>query len=188
MKRHCSNAVHALFACSFVVISSTAFAQGTDNHELQALPALGAVAVDGPHAVPGGGSSTFYQPGDPDLPPGFDGSAVVHARLGELSVTDLGASGDDGVIVGSVSGGCVEDDMIERVRTRDLVKEKPVATRYGVTEEQASRAGLPPPRMQVFRVERPAPAHSACSYPVILQWIPVSEGEVRARDAMANLL
>jgi hypothetical protein len=27
------------------------------------------------------------------------GSAVVHARLGELSVTDLGASGDDGVIV-----------------------------------------------------------------------------------------
>src|SRR5207302_10155842 len=50
------------------------------------------------------------------------------------------------------------------------------------------RAGLPPPRMQVFRVGRPAPAHSACSYPVILQWIPVSEGEVRARDTVANLL
>src|SRR6185436_2947057 len=55
----------------------------------------------------------------------------------------LTAIRDDGAIVGSVSGGCVEDDMIERVRAKDLVKERPVATRYGVTEEQASRAGLP---------------------------------------------
>ena len=55
----------------------------------------------------------------------------------------LTAIRDDGMIEGSVSGGCVEDDMIERVRAHDLVKEKPVATRYGVTEEQASRFGLP---------------------------------------------
>lgn len=38
-----------------------------------------AVAADGPQSVPAGGSWTFYQPGDPNLPGGFDGSAVVHS-------------------------------------------------------------------------------------------------------------
>ncbi len=55
----------------------------------------------------------------------------------------LTAIRDDGVVVGSVSGGCIEDDMIERVRTRDLVGEKPVTTRYGVSADEARRFGLP---------------------------------------------
>ena len=55
----------------------------------------------------------------------------------------LTAIRDDGVVVGSVSGGCIEDDMIERVKTRDLVGEKPVTTRYGVSAEEARRFGLP---------------------------------------------
>ena len=55
----------------------------------------------------------------------------------------LTAIRDDGMVEGSVSGGCVEDDMIARVRERSLVKDKPVTTVYGVTAEQAQRFGLP---------------------------------------------
>ena len=49
----------------------------------------------------------------------------------------------DGMVVGSVSGGCVEDDMILRVRNRDLVQDKPATTQYGVSAEEAQRFGLP---------------------------------------------
>jgi len=55
----------------------------------------------------------------------------------------LTAIRDDGMVVGSVSGGCVEDDMIARVRARELVQDKPAMTRYGVSAEEAQRFGLP---------------------------------------------
>lgn len=48
----------------------------------------------------------------------------------------------DGLVVGSVSGGCVEDDLIERVRGGDEVKHPSLVT-YGVTKEEAARFGLP---------------------------------------------
>jgi len=38
-----------------------------------------AVAADGPQIVAGGNSWTFYQPAEPSLPSGFDGSAVAHS-------------------------------------------------------------------------------------------------------------
>lgn len=50
---------------------------------------------------------------------------------------------DDGVVAGSVSGGCVEDDMILRVRNRELVQDKPATTQYGVSDDMARRRGLP---------------------------------------------
>jgi xanthine dehydrogenase accessory factor len=50
---------------------------------------------------------------------------------------------DDGMVSGSVSGGCIEDDMISLARAGELVKEKPLATKYGITAEQAKRVGLP---------------------------------------------
>jgi len=55
----------------------------------------------------------------------------------------LTAIRDDGMVVGSVSGGCVEDDMILQVRSGELVKDKPTTTKYGVTAEEAKRFGLP---------------------------------------------
>ena len=55
----------------------------------------------------------------------------------------LTAIRDDGMVVGSVSGGCVEDDMILRVRNRELVQDKPATTQYGVSAEEAQRFGLP---------------------------------------------
>ncbi|MBM3359425.1 MAG: XdhC family protein [Betaproteobacteria bacterium] len=55
----------------------------------------------------------------------------------------LTAIRDDGLVVGSVSGGCVEDDMIVLVREGKLVQDKPATTRYGVSAEEAKRFGLP---------------------------------------------
>jgi len=48
----------------------------------------------------------------------------------------------DGQIVGSVSGGCVEDDLIGRVRSGERVA-KPSVIHYGVSKEEAARFGLP---------------------------------------------
>ncbi len=48
----------------------------------------------------------------------------------------------DGQVCGSVSGGCVEDDLIERVRHGERVG-KPSLITYGVTKEEAARFGLP---------------------------------------------
>ena len=55
----------------------------------------------------------------------------------------LTAIRDDGMVAGSVSGGCVEDDMILQVRSGELVKDKPATTKYGVSAEEAKRFGLP---------------------------------------------
>ncbi|MFW6166230.1 MAG: XdhC family protein, partial [Ralstonia sp.] len=50
---------------------------------------------------------------------------------------------DDGVVVGSVSGGCIEDDLIDRVRREGLQQIKPEAVKYGISAEEAHRFGLP---------------------------------------------
>ncbi|MEO7336883.1 MAG: XdhC family protein [Caldimonas sp.] len=49
---------------------------------------------------------------------------------------------DDGLVTGSVSGGCVEDDLIDRVRNGERVGHPSLIT-YGVTKEEAARFGLP---------------------------------------------
>lgn len=49
---------------------------------------------------------------------------------------------DDGLITGSVSGGCVEDDLIDRIRNGERV-DKPSMIRYGVSRDEAARFGLP---------------------------------------------
>jgi xanthine dehydrogenase accessory factor len=54
---------------------------------------------------------------------------------------------DDGVVSGSVSGGCVEDDLIARIKrgdhTSDSNTEKPSMIAYGVTKAEAARFGIP---------------------------------------------
>jgi len=49
---------------------------------------------------------------------------------------------DNAQVVGSVSGGCVEDDLIDRVRRQERVTHPALMT-YGVTKEEAARFGLP---------------------------------------------
>jgi xanthine dehydrogenase accessory factor len=50
---------------------------------------------------------------------------------------------DDGHVVGSVSGGCIEDDIIHRIRHEGLPQTRPEAVTYGVSAEEARRFGLP---------------------------------------------
>ena len=51
---------------------------------------------------------------------------------------------DDGVVSGSVSGGCVEDDLIARIKAGEYEHlSHPSMVAYGVTKEEASRFGLP---------------------------------------------
>lgn len=50
---------------------------------------------------------------------------------------------DDGVVEGSVSGGCIEDDLIARMREGRLGDSAPFKLAYGVSQDEATRFGLP---------------------------------------------
>ena len=58
-------------------------------------------------------------------------------------VGSLVAVRGDGQITGSVSGGCIEDDLIDKVRQGALALARPEVVRYGVGAEEATRFGLP---------------------------------------------
>ncbi|MBU3614284.1 XdhC family protein [Polynucleobacter sp. Latsch14-2] len=49
----------------------------------------------------------------------------------------------DGQVAGSVSGGCVEDDLIRRVQTQILTRTTPEMVIYGVSQQEAARFGIP---------------------------------------------
>ena len=50
---------------------------------------------------------------------------------------------DDGLVAGSVSGGCIEDDLIDKARQGALVAGVPQVVRYGIDADAAHRFGLP---------------------------------------------
>jgi xanthine dehydrogenase accessory factor len=49
----------------------------------------------------------------------------------------------DGEIAGSLSGGCVEDDLIEKLQRGEVAAEHPIVMIYGATQEESDRFGLP---------------------------------------------
>ena len=50
---------------------------------------------------------------------------------------------DDGLVQGSISGGCIEDDLIARMTGGEFAGSTPTVLRYGVTRDEAQRFGLP---------------------------------------------
>jgi xanthine dehydrogenase accessory factor len=50
---------------------------------------------------------------------------------------------DDGLVVGSVSGGCIEDDLIARYSGQHAAVSVPQRLKYGATADEAFRFGLP---------------------------------------------
>src|SRR4051812_30784153 len=50
---------------------------------------------------------------------------------------------EDGTVIGSVSGGCIEDDLIARVRDEGIRRTVPEIVSYGITADEAHRFGLP---------------------------------------------
>jgi len=49
----------------------------------------------------------------------------------------------NGLVSGSLSGGCVEEDLLERLRSGDLAIKKPELLIYGRTDEEVERFQLP---------------------------------------------
>lgn len=94
-----------------------------DNIDLQVLKAAVEWTADGHRAVLGTIVRTW---GSAPRPPGSN--VVIR---------------DDGRVMGSVSGGCIEDDLIARVRAGGIGSDKPELVRYGVAAEEATRFGLP---------------------------------------------
>ncbi len=63
-------------------------------------------------------------------------------------VGSIMALADDGAVIGSVSGGCIEDDLIARYSrshgaTEEIPSGAPSLVKYGVTADEAHRFGLP---------------------------------------------
>jgi xanthine dehydrogenase accessory factor len=50
---------------------------------------------------------------------------------------------NDGVYTGSVSGGCVEEDLVARYRDRQIGELFPTLVDYGINQADAARLGLP---------------------------------------------
>lgn len=58
-------------------------------------------------------------------------------------VGSLFACNAGGHIVGSLSGGCVEDDLLEKLTRGELARDAAQFFQYGVTSEEAEKFGLP---------------------------------------------
>ncbi len=94
-----------------------------DNVDLQILRQIAQWRASGHRVVLGTITRTW---GSAPRPPG---SAV--------------AVRDDGVVAGSVSGGCIEDDLIDKAREGVLAAGVPKVVRYGIDADAAQRFGLP---------------------------------------------
>ena len=86
----------------------------------------------------------------------------------------LAAIRDDGILVGSVSGGCIEDDLV--ARRGEYAGAKPSFAAYGVSAEEARRFGLPCGGELEVMIE---PAVRAADYAALLDAI--AAGRVVAR-------
>ena len=68
------------------------------------------------------------------------------------------AMGSDGVLAGSVSGGCVEAELLGRFQAGELAEPMPTLVDFGVDSQEAGRLGLPcGGRLELLVEELPAP-------------------------------
>ena len=58
-------------------------------------------------------------------------------------VGSLFACNKGGHVVGSLSGGCVEDDLLDKLTSGELAADHPQFFKYGITAEETERLGLP---------------------------------------------
>lgn len=95
---------------------------------------------------------------------------------------------DDGMVTGSVSGGCVEDDLIDKVKSGVVAQDGPELVVYGVTKEQAERFGLPCGGTLELVVERLGPKSgltemiaAVTQHQVVTRTLDLTNGEVSIR-------
>ncbi len=71
------------------------------------------------------------------------GTVVATWGSSPRPVGSLFACNADGDMVGSLSGGCVEDDLLEKLTAGQLASDRPTFFVYGETAEEAEKFGLP---------------------------------------------
>ena len=71
------------------------------------------------------------------------GTAIRTWALAPRPLGSMGVIRGDGIPKGSVSGGCIDDDLILRVKSGELPKSLPCEVTYGVSADEAHRFGLP---------------------------------------------
>lgn len=86
---------------------------------------------------------------------------------------------DDGRVVGSVSGGCIEDDLIDQVRKQGITRALPEIVTYGITADQAHRFGLPCGGTIELAIE---PLSASSRIPELLQRLSARELVARRLD------
>lgn len=92
----------------------------------------------------------------------------------------------DGRVVGSVSGGCIEDDMIDRARRDGLQRSVPGVVTYGMTAEQAKRFGLPCGGTIQLAIEPLTPSRSSAHIAELLQRLGAGELLARRLDMLSG--
>jgi xanthine dehydrogenase accessory factor len=97
---------------------------------------------------------------------------------------------DDGHLIGSVSGGCIEDDLADKARNR-LLPQVPAIIEYGVSRDEALRFGIPcGGRLQIFAepltgAEQLQPiVDSMEQRKLIKRSVRISTGEVKLAEAL----
>ncbi|MCU6433112.1 XdhC family protein [Undibacterium sp. Jales W-56] len=101
---------------------------------------------------------------------------------------------EDGQVVGSVSGGCIEDDLIERVRNEGIQRTLPEIVTYGITADEAHRFGLPCGGTLQLALE-PISAHSRIAellqrlgqHQLLARRLDLRTGEVRLDQASSGM-
>jgi xanthine dehydrogenase accessory factor len=101
---------------------------------------------------------------------------------------------DDGVVSGSVSGGCVEDDLIARIKAGEYdAMSHPSMVAYGLSKEEAARFGLPcggtlrlvqEPIQDVSWIEEVLQRTS--SHQLVARTLKLSTGEITLTDAVRS--
>jgi xanthine dehydrogenase accessory factor len=70
----------------------------------------------------------------------------------------------DGVVVGSLSGGCVEDDLLDKLTAGELAAQGAQFFQYGITAEETEKLGLPCGGHLYIVVEPLRPDQATCAH------------------------
>ncbi len=99
----------------------------------------------------------------------------------------------DGAVVGSVSGGCIEDDLIDQVRSHGITRTVPELLSYGIGADEAHRFGLPCGGTIELAIEPLSPASALDEllarldrHELVARHLDLSTGAVRLAHAAAG--
>ena len=109
---------------------------------------------------------------------------------------------EEGELVGSISGGCIEEDFLEQLQDGTLkkifdIKGKPFTVKYGETEAEQARLKLPCGGQLHVLLEYIKPTNSACavfleltkaleSHAKISRILDLSTGAISAKDSSSD--